>query len=252
MLTYIINKKTNPRVIKVTTGTMGERGYSAYALALQEGYVGTLEQWLASLKGSQGLQGPKGDKGDTGVAGPQGIQGPKGDTGLQGLKGDTGATGPQGIQGLKGDTGATGSQGIQGLTGPKGDTGATGPQGLQGPKGDKGDTGATGPQGIQGIQGEIGPQGIQGVKGDKGDAGESYEGYSVVCSGKDSNSIYTVVTFKDSTNTKRVESTLSGGTSPNYTTRTVVNYDSDGITITQTRVYTLTYDGATLISEILQ
>lgn len=99
------------------------RGYSAYEIAVQEGFEGTKAEWLASL---QGETGPQGEKGDQGI---QGIQGPKGD------KGDTGETGPQGVQG------------IQGIQGPKGDTGAIGPQGEmgvtgpQGPKGDKGDPG---------------------------------------------------------------------------------------------------------------
>lgn len=106
------------------------KGFSAYEVAVIDGFVGTEEEWLASLKGETGDQGPKGDKGDIGPTGPKG------------LKGDTGATGPQGAKGDKGETGATG---------PKG------------PKGEKGDTGATGPQGVQGIQG------IQGAKGDPGD-----------------------------------------------------------------------------------
>ncbi len=113
-------------------------GKSAYELAVQQGYTGTLNEWLASLVGPQGIQGEKGDKGD------------KGDTG------DTGATGPQGIQGEKGD------KGDKGDTGDTGATGATGPQGIQGEKGDKGDTGDTG---------ATGPQGPQGEKGDKGDTG---------------------------------------------------------------------------------
>lgn len=92
----------------------GAEGKSAYELAVEEGYEGTLEEWLASLVGATGPQGPQGEKGDTGATG---AQGPKGD------KGDTGATGPQGPQGDKGDTGATGAQGPQG---PKGDTGDSG------------------------------------------------------------------------------------------------------------------------------
>ena len=112
--------------------------YSAYAIAVKNGFEGSEEEWLASLVGPQGPKGetgetgPKGDTGATGPQGPQGEKGEKGDTGSQGPKGDTG---PQGPQGLKGDTGETG------LQGPKGDTGPQGPQGIQGQKGDKGDTG---------------------------------------------------------------------------------------------------------------
>lgn len=112
--------------------------YSAYAIAVKNGFEGSEEEWLASLVGPQGPKGetgetgPKGDTGATGPQGPRGEKGEKGDTGSQGPKGDTG---PQGPQGLKGDTGETG------LQGPKGDTGPQGPQGIQGQKGDKGDTG---------------------------------------------------------------------------------------------------------------
>lgn len=112
--------------------------YSAYAIAVKNGFEGSEEEWLASLVGPQGPKGetgetgPKGDTGATGPQGPRGEKGEKGDTGSQGPKGETG---PQGPQGLKGDTGDTG------LQGPKGDTGPQGPQGIQGQKGDKGDTG---------------------------------------------------------------------------------------------------------------
>ena len=50
----------------------GDPGKSAYEIAVEHGYVGTEEEWLASLKGEQGdpgQQGEKGDKGDTGVSG---------------------------------------------------------------------------------------------------------------------------------------------------------------------------------------
>ena len=49
---------------------------TAYAIAVANGYEGTKEEWLASLKGEKGDQGEKGEKGDTGAQGPKG---PKGD-----------------------------------------------------------------------------------------------------------------------------------------------------------------------------
>lgn len=75
------------------TGATGADGKSAYQCALDEGFVGTEEEWLASLVG------PKGDTGDTGATGPQGPKGDTGDTGPQGPKGDKGDTGPQGPAG---------------------------------------------------------------------------------------------------------------------------------------------------------
>lgn len=65
-------------------------GYSAYEIAVQNGYEGTEQEWLLSLKGA---------KGDTGATGPQGETGA---TGPQGPKGDTGETGPQGPEGPAG------------------------------------------------------------------------------------------------------------------------------------------------------
>lgn len=47
-------------------GIRGARGYSAYEVAVQNGFVGTKAEWLASLKGETG------EKGDTGETGPVG------------------------------------------------------------------------------------------------------------------------------------------------------------------------------------
>ena len=40
---------------KIEDATKGEDGKSAYELAVEEGFVGTLDEWLASLKGDEGL-----------------------------------------------------------------------------------------------------------------------------------------------------------------------------------------------------
>jgi hypothetical protein len=63
----------------------------------------------------------------------------------------------------------------------------------------------------------------------------------VTKSSKDANDIFTVVDYYDSSDVLRLKSTLSGGTSPEYTTRTVITYDNTGATTT-TRVYTQSYD----------
>ena len=52
--------------VDVTGVADGADGASAYEVAIQNGFVGTEAQWLASLVGPQGAQGP------------QGIQGPPG------------------------------------------------------------------------------------------------------------------------------------------------------------------------------
>ena len=36
-------------------GIRGPRGYSAYELAVQKGYTGSLEEWIASLRGDIGI-----------------------------------------------------------------------------------------------------------------------------------------------------------------------------------------------------
>ncbi|MBR2388214.1 MAG: collagen-like protein [Clostridia bacterium] len=113
----------------------GKDGKSAYEIAKENGFVGTEQEWLASLKGQ------KGDKGDRGEQGVQGIQGLRGEKGEQGQRGE------------KGEKGDKGEQGIQGK------------QGLQGAKGDKGDRGEQGIQGIQGEKGEDGADGYTPIKG---------------------------------------------------------------------------------------
>lgn len=46
-------------------GTNGSDGKSAYEVALENGFVGTEQQWLDSLVGPQGPQGPAGSGGDS-------------------------------------------------------------------------------------------------------------------------------------------------------------------------------------------
>jgi len=72
------------------TPYVGPRGWSAYQIAVDEGYTGTEAEWLASLVGPEGPEGPQGDTGPTGATGPQGPQGP---TGPQGEVGPPGAPG---------------------------------------------------------------------------------------------------------------------------------------------------------------
>ena len=53
----------------IKESTRGARGYSAYEIAVQEGYVGTEEEWLASLKGDPGDPGEPGEPGEPGKDG---------------------------------------------------------------------------------------------------------------------------------------------------------------------------------------
>ena len=68
---------TNPPVVggDGTIVQKGEDGLSAFQLAQQEGFEGTLEEWLESLKGDKGDTGEQGERGETGPQGPQGEPG---------------------------------------------------------------------------------------------------------------------------------------------------------------------------------
>jgi hypothetical protein len=156
-------------------GEPGLDGDSGYQVALDNGFVGTEQDWLDSLVGPQGPQGVPGDTGPQGEIGPAGPIGPQGDTGDTGPQGPIGLTGPAGADGADGDSayqvavaeGFVGTE-VEWLASLVGPEGPEGPQGIQGLKGDTGDTG---PQGIQGIQGDPGPQGIQGEVGPAGATG---------------------------------------------------------------------------------
>lgn len=64
-------------------GTNGQNGLSAYEIAKNGGFIGTEEDWLKSLKGTDGA------KGEQGI---QGIQGEKGQDGADGKNGTDGKT----------------------------------------------------------------------------------------------------------------------------------------------------------------
>lgn len=75
------------------TGPKGDNGKSAYQIAVDGGFKGSEQEWLASLKGE------KGDPGQDGAPGKDGAIGPKGDQGEPGQNGQDGATGPKGDPG---------------------------------------------------------------------------------------------------------------------------------------------------------
>ena len=65
-------------------------GSSAYDIAVEEGYLGTQEEWVASLVGPPGATGSPGAAGAAGPAGPTGTVGPTGPAGATGPAGPTG------------------------------------------------------------------------------------------------------------------------------------------------------------------
>lgn len=96
------------------------KGESAYEIAVRNGFIGTEEDWLTSLKGEAGEQGPKGNTGE------QGIQGEKGAPGEQGIQGEPGPSGASAYEiavsnGFEG----TETEWLASLKGEKGDPGSS-------------------------------------------------------------------------------------------------------------------------------
>ncbi len=118
-------------------GQQGANGLSAYQVAVADGFVGNVTQWLASIKGA------KGDTGNTGLQGKSAFQSAV-DQGFVGtesqwvlsLKGATGYPGPSAYAvAVAGGFSGTEAQWLLTLKGAKGDTGDRGLQGLQGDDG---------------------------------------------------------------------------------------------------------------------
>jgi len=109
-------------------GVTGADGRSAYQVAVDEGFAGTEEEWLASLAGPTGPQGAAGSTGPQGSIGPIGSQG------------SIGADGRSAYQ-VAVDEGFAGTEEewLASLAGPTGPQGSIGPTGPQGPKGDPGE-----------------------------------------------------------------------------------------------------------------
>ena len=63
-------------------GKDGENGLSAFELAVQNGFTGTLIEWLESLKGTDGRDGADGANGKDGINGADGKNGIDGKNGL--------------------------------------------------------------------------------------------------------------------------------------------------------------------------
>lgn len=156
-----------------TNGRDGENGLSAYQVAVNNGFVGTVQQWLDSLKGSNGQAGTNGTNGWTPILAvvPDGDRRVIAVTSWTGGSGTAPSTGYYGSSGIvQNISSAVDIRGIQGLQGLKGDDGI---------KGDKGDTGEQGDRGFSAYE-EAVSQGFVGtiedwllsLKGPKGDTGE--------------------------------------------------------------------------------
>lgn len=154
-----------PNVFNVTVaqsggggqGPKGDPGESAYQVAVDNGFIGTEQEWLTSLVGQAGADGNPGANGLSAyeVWLSQGNVGTETDY----LASLVGPQGDQGIQGVPGQDGTPGSDGADGVTPHIDDTSGNWFVGTT-------DTGvhAEGPQGIQGDEGPQGPAGQDVVK----------------------------------------------------------------------------------------
>lgn len=182
---------------------------NAYQIALDNGFVGSLDDWMESLRGPKGedgsvvfeeltpeqmelLRGPKGDKGDTG---DKGSKGDKGDTGDKGDKGDKGDAftyddfTEEQLEALRGPAGQDGTVTFESLTDEQKEE-IRGPAGAAGfsptvtvttvtnghivnittADGEESFLVSNGTKGDKGDKGDTGEQGPAGPKGDTGPA----------------------------------------------------------------------------------
>lgn len=74
----------------VSGGSGGADGKSAYEIAVEQGFEGSVDEWLESLKGERG---EKGETGEPGKDGADGQDGKDGKDGAEGPKGEPGEDG---------------------------------------------------------------------------------------------------------------------------------------------------------------
>ena len=75
------------KLSEMQTGANGKDGRSAYEIALENGFVGTVAEWLESLKGRDGIDGKDGKDGADGLPGKDGTNGKDGKDGRDGKDG---------------------------------------------------------------------------------------------------------------------------------------------------------------------
>ena len=117
---------------------IGADGKSAYEIAVENGFVGTETEWLASLKGAPGKDGAPGRDGANGAPGRDGTDGRDGVSATHEWNGTTltitSASGTSSAN-LKGEPGRDGADGAPGKDGAPGEPGAQGAPGKDGKDG---------------------------------------------------------------------------------------------------------------------
>ena len=76
------------KLSEMQTGANGKDGRSAYEIAIENGFVGTVAEWLESLKGRDGIDGKDGKDGADGLPGKDGTNGKDGRDGKDGVSPD--------------------------------------------------------------------------------------------------------------------------------------------------------------------
>ena len=142
-----------PKVISGRASRLKVIYTDLYNLAVQNGFKGTVEEFLASIKGEPG------EDGHTPIKGVDYFDGEPGKDGADGQPGKDGADGADGKDGTNGKDGADGKDGVScthswngttlTITSASGSSSANlkGATGDRGEKGDKGDTGDKGKDG---------------------------------------------------------------------------------------------------------
>lgn len=100
------------KITEIQAGVNGKDGLSAYEIAVKNGFVGTVSDWLESLKGADGLPGKDGINGVDGKDGKAGRDGVDGQNGIDGKDGRDGVDGQNGLSAyeIAVENGFTGSE----------------------------------------------------------------------------------------------------------------------------------------------
>ena len=179
---HIRNSKALP------TSTTVKNGLSAYELAVENGYTGTVQEWLDSLKGKSAYQiavdsGFKGTEKEWTESLQAKSNGKKSgiksasfskngellitldDNSVLNLGVAVGKNGIDGLNGLNGKDGADGTNGSNGIDGKDGTNGSNGRDGIDGKDGINGLNGTDGKDGLNGQDGLNGKDGKDGSDG---------------------------------------------------------------------------------------
>lgn len=185
---FATKEYVNELIGNIESGAEGKDGKSAYQIALDNGFEGTEEEWLESLKGEQGIQGETGSTGADGFSPIAKVEktdkgatititdknGTTNTTVLNGNDGKDGVDGKDGLDGTNGKDGLDGQDGVSATHSWNGTvltvTSASGTSSAD-LKGDKGDKGEQGVQGVQGDKGADGKDGVNGANGKDGSDG---------------------------------------------------------------------------------